>query len=148
MRDSTVEATSPAINDSANPWKIGSNKITLAPTTTAAAVKSMGRKRTAPASATASSSDIPCDRRSSMKSTRMMEFRTMMPAPAMKPIIEVAVKKAPINACAGVLLNAIAIGQLNLVDGVAHLENGVNRTFHDTCNVPGHVDHRPEIFAV
>ena len=32
--------------------------------------------------------------RSSMKSTRMMELRTTMPAPAMKPIIEVAVKKA------------------------------------------------------
>ena len=36
-----------------------------------------------------------------MKSTRMMEFRTMMPAPAMKPIMEVAVKKAPISQCAG-----------------------------------------------
>ena len=30
-----------------------------------------------------------------MKSTRMIEFRTMIPAPAMKPIIEVAVKNAP-----------------------------------------------------
>ena len=30
-----------------------------------------------------------------MKSTRMMELRTTMPAPAMKPIIEVAVKNAP-----------------------------------------------------
>jgi hypothetical protein len=36
-----------------------------------------------------------------MKSTRMMELRTTMPAPAMKPIIEVAVKNAPIAACAG-----------------------------------------------
>ncbi len=60
MRDRTVEASSPAMNDSASPWKMGSNKITLAPTTTAAAVSSMGRKRTAPASTTASSSDIPC----------------------------------------------------------------------------------------
>ena len=30
-----------------------------------------------------------------MKSTRMMELRTTIPAPAMNPIIEVAVKKAP-----------------------------------------------------
>jgi len=36
-----------------------------------------------------------------MKSTRMIEFRTTMPAPAMKPIIEVAVKNAPIAQCAG-----------------------------------------------
>ena len=36
-----------------------------------------------------------------MKSTRMIELRTMIPAPAMKPIIEVAVKNAPISACAG-----------------------------------------------
>ncbi len=36
-----------------------------------------------------------------MKSTRMMELRTMIPAPAMNPIIEVAVKNAPIIACAG-----------------------------------------------
>ena len=36
-----------------------------------------------------------------MKSTRMIELRTTMPAPAMKPIIEVAVKNAPSAACAG-----------------------------------------------
>ena len=36
-----------------------------------------------------------------MKSTRMIELRTMMPAPAMKPIIEVAVKKAPKSQCPG-----------------------------------------------
>ena len=36
-----------------------------------------------------------------MKSTRMIELRTMIPAPAMKPIIEVAVKNAPISPCAG-----------------------------------------------
>ena len=36
-----------------------------------------------------------------MKSTRMMELRTTMPAPAMKPIIEVAVKNAPSTPCAG-----------------------------------------------
>ena len=31
----------------------------------------------------------------------MIEFRTTIPAPAMKPIIEVAVKKALIMPCAG-----------------------------------------------
>ena len=36
-----------------------------------------------------------------MKSTRMMELRTTMPAPAMKPIMEVAVKKAPMAQWAG-----------------------------------------------
>ena len=36
-----------------------------------------------------------------MKSTRMIELRTTMPPPAMKPIIEVAVKKAPIRPWAG-----------------------------------------------
>ena len=65
------------------------------PTTTAAAVRSIGRKRTAPASTTASSSAIPWRSFSSMKSTRMIELRTMIPAPAMKPIIDVAVKNAP-----------------------------------------------------
>ena len=36
-----------------------------------------------------------------MKSTRMIELRTTMPAPAMNPIIDVAVKNAPSIACAG-----------------------------------------------
>ena len=36
-----------------------------------------------------------------MKSTRMIEFRTTMPAPAMKPIIEVALKNAESRPCAG-----------------------------------------------
>ena len=44
---------------------------------------------------------MPSRRRSSMKSTRMIELRTMIPAPAMKPIIEVAVKKTPKSAVRG-----------------------------------------------
>ena len=36
-----------------------------------------------------------------MKSTRMIELRTTMPAPAMKPIIDVAVKNACSSPCAG-----------------------------------------------
>ena len=101
MRESSSDATSPAISEIARPWKIGSNRITPAPTMTAAAVSAIGRNRTAPASTTACSSGRPSRSRSSMKSTRMIELRTTMPAPAMKPIIDVAVKNAPIAACAG-----------------------------------------------
>src|SRR5436190_23261261 len=36
-----------------------------------------------------------------MKSTRRMELRTTMPAPAMNPIIDVALKNAPISPWAG-----------------------------------------------
>ncbi len=36
-----------------------------------------------------------------MKSTRMIELRTTIPAPAMNPIMEVAVKNAPSTACPG-----------------------------------------------
>ena len=75
--------------------------MTDAPTTTAAAVSIIGLKRTAPASITAWSSGMPCRTRSSMKSTRMIELRTTIPAPAMKPIMEVAVKNAPITQWAG-----------------------------------------------
>ena len=46
----------------------------------------MGLKRTAPASTTVSPTDIPSRIRSSAKSTRMIEFRTTIPAPGMKPI--------------------------------------------------------------
>jgi multidrug efflux pump subunit AcrB len=60
-----------------------------------AAVSNMGRNRTAPASITASFNGIPSFIRSCIKSTKIMEFRTTIPAPAMNPIMEVAVKKAP-----------------------------------------------------
>ena len=59
IRDSSSDATSPAISEMARPWKIGSNRITAEPTMTAAAVSAIGRKRTAPASTTASSSGMP-----------------------------------------------------------------------------------------
>ncbi len=36
-----------------------------------------------------------------MKSTRMIELRTTMPALAINPIIDVAVKNAPRSPCAG-----------------------------------------------
>jgi hypothetical protein len=36
-----------------------------------------------------------------MKSTRIIELRTTIPAPAINPIMDVAVKNAPIAQCAG-----------------------------------------------
>ena len=101
MRLMSNEATSPAIKEMANPWKMGSARMTAAPTITAAAVSTMGRNRTAPASITARSNGIPSRRPCSMKSTRMIELRTTIPAPAMKPIIDVAVKNAPMAPWAG-----------------------------------------------
>ena len=95
MRLMSRLAISPNMSEMAKPWKMGSARITEEPTTTARAVSSMGRKRTAPASTTASARGRPWLRRSSIKSTRIIEFRTTIPAPAMKPIMEVAVKKAP-----------------------------------------------------
>ena len=80
---------------------MGSKRMTEAPTTTAAAVSIMGRKRMAPASMTAWSRGTPCLTRNSIKSTRMIELRTTMPAPAINPIMEVAVKKAPASQWAG-----------------------------------------------
>ena len=50
MREKRREATSPAMREMASPWKMGSKRMTEAPTTTAAAVSIMGRNRTAPAS--------------------------------------------------------------------------------------------------
>jgi len=85
------------------PSHVSAHGVTPHPATTAIAVSSMGRKRTAPASTTASSRLAPSRRRISMKSTRMMEFRTTIPAPAMNPIMDVAVKKAPARAWAGMM---------------------------------------------
>jgi len=93
-----VAMMAPLISATASPWKIGSSTITSPPTTTAAAVSAIGRKRTAPASSTASRSDRPRASASWMKSTSRIELRTMMPASAIIPIIDVAVKNAPVIA--------------------------------------------------
>jgi len=55
----------------------------------------MGLVLTAPASMIACLRGAPSARRISMKSMKRTEFRTMMPASAIIPIIDVAVKKAP-----------------------------------------------------
>ena len=95
----------------------------MLPTTTAAAVSIMGRKRTAPASTTASASGMPSFRRSSTKSTRMMLLRTTMPAPAMKPIIDVAVKNAPSSPCAGRMPTSEKGIATMMISGVRKLSN-------------------------
>ena len=79
----------------ASPWKMGSASITALPTITASAVSAIGRNRTSTASSTAAASGIPSRSFSSAKSTRMMLLRTTIPAPAMKPIMLVAVKNVP-----------------------------------------------------
>ena len=66
---------------------------------------------------------MPSRRRSSMKSTRMIELRTMMPAPAMKPIIEVAVKNTPKSPCAGRIPTSVSgIGAM-MTSGTVKLLN-------------------------
>ncbi len=66
-----------------------------APIIAAAAVSTIGLNRVAPASINALRSGTSLSaRRRRIKSTSRIELRTMMPASAMKPIIEVAVKAA------------------------------------------------------
>jgi len=69
--------------------------MTKDPVTTVPAVKAIGRNRTAPASMTASLSSRPSANRASIKSINKTLLRTIMPASAITPIIDVAVKKAP-----------------------------------------------------
>ena len=66
--------------------------ITIDPNIAALAVSKMGRKRTAPASRMASRRDKPRSWLKWMKSMRMIELRTTIPARAIIPIMAVAVK--------------------------------------------------------
>ncbi len=86
--------------------------MTIAPITTVPAVRRIGLVRTAPASITERSREPPSALLSSMKSMRSTEFLTMIPARAIIPIIEVAVKNAPWIQCPGMIptrLNGMAI---------------------------------------
>src|SRR5688500_1797668 len=117
---SSVATTAPPMSARASPWKIGSSTITSPPMTTAAAVSAMGRKRTDPASIRASRSERPRACASSMKSTSRIEFRTMMPASAIIPIMDVAVKNAPVAACTGRMpIKVNGIGAM-ITSGVAN----------------------------
>ena len=90
-----VAAISPKIKLMAKPLNIESDSITRLPKITADAVNNIGRKRKIPAEITASFNLKPRAICCSIKSIKMIEFLTMMPAPAMKPIIEGAVKYEP-----------------------------------------------------
>ena len=87
-----VEAMVPPINEMANPWKMGSKRITNAPITTVPAVNKIGVVRTAPASITACFKGIPSANLRLTKSISKTEFRTIIPARAIIPIKDVAVK--------------------------------------------------------
>ena len=91
---SRVDEASPNSSEIARPWKIGSNRITAAPIIAAKAVSTIGLKRIAPASSRTSRNGLPSPWLWRMKSTSRIEFRTMIPARAMKPIIDVAVNGA------------------------------------------------------
>ena len=58
-----------------------------------------------------------------MKSTRMMLLRTMIPAPAMKPIMLVAVKKAPSRPWAGMIPMSDSGTGTRITRGTAKLSN-------------------------
>ena len=47
-----------------------------------------------------------------------------------------------------VLLYPVAIGQLDLVDGVAHLHDGVHRAFLSARNISRHINHSLQILAI
>ena len=73
--------------------------MTNAPITTVPAVSKIGVVRTAPASIAACFNGMPSAVRRLIKSISNTEFRTMIPAKAIIPIKDVAVKNAPIIQC-------------------------------------------------
>ena len=92
---SSVEEARPKRSEIARPWKIGSARITAAPIIAASAVRRIGLKRIgAGFEQHVAAAARPGVRAWRMKSTSRIELRTMMPASAMKPIIEVAVNGA------------------------------------------------------
>ena len=120
---SAVDTTTPAMRATASPWKIGSSRMTTPPTTSAAAVSAIGRNRTAAALVTAAASGSPASSSRLTKSTSRIELRTMIPARAMKPIIEVAVKKTPPKAWAGMIpISVSGIGAM-MIFGVTNERN-------------------------
>ena len=94
-RVSSVDTITPEASEIAMPWKIGSKKITDDPQTSASAVIRMGRVRVLHDVITASTTVSPCWIRWTEKSTSRIELRTMMPARAIQPIIDVAVNSPP-----------------------------------------------------
>lgn len=93
IKENTVDAKAPKIKDHASPENTGSRVITQAPKIAAPAVNSIGVNLTAPESIIASLRSAPCPTLTWMKSIRIIELRTTIPAKAIMPIIAVAVKK-------------------------------------------------------
>ena len=90
------------MSEIASPLKIGSSRMNVAPSIAAAAVSAIGFARAAADCTTASRNGTPSAVFRLMKSTSRIELRTMIPASAIMPIIDVAVKFAPSRACPGI----------------------------------------------
>ena len=83
----------------------------------------IGRVRVLHARMTASVTGTPRWTSCTEKSTSSIELRTMMPASAIQPIIEVAVNSAPIIACMGIMPNNVSgIGAM-ISAGILKLPN-------------------------
>ncbi|SEH76720.1 hypothetical protein BAZSYMB_SCAFFOLD00015_0 [Bathymodiolus azoricus thioautotrophic gill symbiont] len=108
IRVNTVDTNTPNNSEIAMPWKIGSDKITLEPPTSAKAVIIIGRVLDAQEFTTASKNGTPLAYSCTVKSTNKIELRTIMPAKAIQPIIEVAVNSAPSNQCPGTMPNSVS----------------------------------------
>ena len=94
-----MDEASPNSSEIARPWKIGSVSIVAAPIIADSAVSRIGLKRIAPAASSTSRIVWPEPPPWRTKSTSRMELRTMIPARAMKPIIDVAVNGALNSQC-------------------------------------------------
>ncbi len=105
------------------PWKMGSVKMTLDPATRARAVIRIGLVRALQALITASVTVSPLATSSMEKSTSRMELRTMMPARAMNPIMDVAVKSAPMIQCPGTMPSRVKGMGAMITPGVTKLPN-------------------------
>ena len=81
----------PKISEIASPLKMGSSRMKNAPSIAAKAVRMIGCARVIAERITASRKSMPAASCKLMKSTSRMELRTMMPASAIMPIIDVAV---------------------------------------------------------
>src|SRR6266542_3577427 len=94
----------PDMSATARPWKIGSASITALPTITARAVSSIGRNRTITGSFFTATSMI------GFIAGAGIVVRNSIPAPAMKPIMLVAVKNEPVMVrFRPMLLTALAV---------------------------------------
>ena len=123
-----METRTPEASEIAIPWNMGSKKITEEANISAKAVISMGRVRVLHALITASSTDTPRLTSWMEKSTSRIELRTIIPASAIQPIMEVAVNspphpKAKNMACMGMMpSNVNGIGDI-ISAGIRKLPN-------------------------